>query len=100
MTEKCTNCGRTKYETAADAKTLDFLEELQSGVYTCCQISHWAHEQWLAWCEAIQEDLQRSDAATGWPASNDTHLGFVPVRLRQQQARGSETVAISAKTTL
>jgi hypothetical protein len=85
MTAKCTNCGRTEYEITADAKILDLLEEFQSGVYTCCQVSEWAHEQWLAWAEARQEDSQRLDDATGWSEFDGSEVVFVPVRLRLQR---------------
>jgi hypothetical protein len=86
MTDKCMNCGNTESQTTTDAKTLGFLEEFQSGVYTCCQISEWAHEQWLAWIEARQEDSQRTDDATRWSEFDDSQVVFVRVRHRRQQA--------------
>jgi hypothetical protein len=58
MTDKCTKCGRAEPQIKADAKTLGLLQELESGVYTCCQISQWTDEQWLAWFRATQEDQE------------------------------------------
>jgi hypothetical protein len=61
------------------------LEELQSGVYTCCEISEWADEQWLAWFEATQEDGKVLDNVTIRPEFIETNVVLVPVRLRRQQ---------------
>jgi hypothetical protein len=96
MTDKCMNCGNTEAQTTADAKTLGFLQELQSGVYTCCQISEWTHEQWLAWFEARQEDSKRVNDVARWPEFDDSQVVFVPVRRRRQQApwyRNSDDVS-------
>jgi len=59
MISKCRLCGCTEVDSIADAKTLGLEEELQNGVYTCCQIAAWAHEQWLAWFEETKEDAKR-----------------------------------------
>ena len=56
MTEKCKICGRSDSQVLADAGTLGLLQEFQCGIYTCCQISEWADEQWLAWSKAADED--------------------------------------------
>jgi hypothetical protein len=87
MTNKCTNCGRTESQITSDAKTLGLLQELQSGVHTCCQIVAWADEQWLAWFEATQEDSGLVDNITSRPPSDDSDIerALVPVRLRRRQ---------------
>ena len=54
MISTCRLCGCTEADSIADAKTLGLEEELQNGVYTCCQIAAWAHEQPLAWFEATK----------------------------------------------
>jgi hypothetical protein len=81
MTDKCTKCGRAEPQITADARTLGLLQELQSGMYTCCQISQWADEQWLAWCNATQED----QSVTIRPEFSEVELVLVPVRLRRPQ---------------
>jgi hypothetical protein len=81
MTDKCMKCGRAEPQVTADAETLGVLQELQSGVYTCCQISQWADEQWLAWFKATQEDQD----VTIRPEFSEPELVLVPVRLRRQQ---------------
>lgn len=85
MTDRCTKCGRTESQIISDARSLGLLEELQSGVYTCCEISQWADEQWLAWFEATQEDGKPLDAVPMRPEFTDTNVVLVPVRLRRQQ---------------
>jgi len=85
MADICTSCGRTESQTIADANTLGLLQELRSGVYTCCQISEWADEQWSAWFEATQEDMKRFDGTISSPDFDDKEEVFVPVRRRQQQ---------------
>jgi hypothetical protein len=85
MNEKCKNCGRAESQITADAKTLGLVQELQSGVYTCCQISEWADEQWLAWLEATQDDNKDDDDVTIRPEFGETDVILVPVRLRRQQ---------------
>jgi hypothetical protein len=83
--DKCTKCRRTKSQITADARSLGLLEELQSGVYTCCEISQWADEQWLAWFEATQEDGKVLEDVTIRPEFTETNVVLVPVRLRRQQ---------------
>ena len=56
MTHTCKTCGRTESQAIADAKSLGLLQELQSGIHTCCQIAEWADEQASAWFEATRED--------------------------------------------
>ena len=87
MTNECTNCRRTESQITADAKTLGLLQELQSRVYTCCQIAEWADEQSLAWFEATQEDRRLVDNMTDRPHfdDSDTEGVLVPVRLRRRQ---------------
>ena len=48
MNKNCKRRGHTESKITADAKTLGLLQELENGVYTCCQISQWADEQCLA----------------------------------------------------
>jgi hypothetical protein len=86
MISECTKCGRTESQITAEAKTLGLLQEFQSGVYTCCQISEWAQEQWLAWAEARQEDSNALIDTTGWSEFDGSGVVFVPVRLRRQRA--------------
>jgi hypothetical protein len=85
MTNKCAKCGRTESQTTADAKTLGLLQELQCRVYTCCQITEWADEQWLAWVEATQQNTQLIDDASIRPEFNESEVMLVPVRLCRQQ---------------
>jgi hypothetical protein len=77
MISKCRLCGCTEADSIADAKTLGLEEELQKGVYTCCQIAAWAHEQWLAWFEATNEDA-RPDLPDERSQKNDL-IQFVAV---------------------
>jgi hypothetical protein len=83
--DKCTKCGRIKSQVTADARSLGLLEELQSGVYSCCEISQWADEQWLAWFEATQEDRKVLEDVTIRPEFTETNVVLVPVRLHRQQ---------------
>jgi hypothetical protein len=64
MNEICRSCGSTESQIVDDARTLGLLKELQSGIYTCCQIVVWADEQWLAWVEAAEEDSKAVDDVT------------------------------------
>ena len=75
MTDKCSKCGRTRSQIAADAKTLGLLEEWQTGTYTCCEISQWADEQWLAWVEATKEDAKPLGDLNIRPEFTETDLG-------------------------
>ena len=85
MIGKCRKCGRAESQIIADAKALGLLQELQSRVYTCCQISKWADEQSLAWSRATQEDNKGIDNVTIRPEFSEANLVLVPVRLRRQQ---------------
>jgi hypothetical protein len=85
MPDKCTRCGRTESQIIADAKTLGLLQEFESGLYSCCQISEWAEEQCQAWFEALAEDDR---LAAGEPTGleiDDSSTIFVPVPLRRKQ---------------
>ena len=82
MSKRCETCGRTECEAIADAKTLGLYEELQSGVYTCCQIAAWADEQWLAWSEAANDEASRSDGFMDG-AEPQAEAVLVPVRFRR-----------------
>jgi hypothetical protein len=84
MTKTCIACRRTEDQIIADAKALGLLEELQSGLCTCCQISQWADEQCQAWFEATQLDGGRDDL-TGKAAVIEAETVFVPVRHRPVQ---------------
>jgi hypothetical protein len=84
MTDKCMNCGRSASQAVADAKSLGLLEEFQNGIYTCCQVSDWADEQWLAWFEATQQDGRRMDALTS-RSLDESDAVPAPVRFRMPQ---------------
>ena len=84
MTDTCTACGRTGSQAMADARSLGLELELQSGVYTCCQIAEWADEQSLAWFEATQEDGKRTDRVTE-PLELEAEAVLVHVRSRRPQ---------------
>lgn len=83
MNSKCAVCGCTELEAIAEARSLDLYEELQSGVYTCCQIAQWADEQFLAWFEAAHEDGKLINDVTKSLESEPTEAVVVPVRLRR-----------------
>ena len=84
MSKVCEICGYNQSQVLADAKSLGLEEEFERGIYTCCQITEWADEQWLAWFEAIgaDEDRLREAARLLQPPEENV---FVPVRLRQPQ---------------
>lgn len=83
MTHTCTTCGRTESQAIADARSLGLQQALQSGIYTCCQITEWADEQALAWFEATHED--------GMPTRDVTELASqaeaVLVRVRPRRVQ-------------
>ena len=83
MISKCRLCGCTEADSIADAKTLGLEEEIQNGVYTCCQIAAWAHEQWLAWFEATKEDAKRGCEKTVRADYEKAEMALVPVRFRR-----------------
>ena len=60
----CRNCGCTNAQAAADAFILGFQDELNSGVYSCCQVVTWADEQWVAWSEAAEQDGKSREDVT------------------------------------
>jgi hypothetical protein len=78
-------CGRFGEQVVADASSLGLLEEFQSGVYTCCQISEWADEQWLAWFQATQEEVERVDDFAARRTYGDAGAVLVPVRFKRPQ---------------
>jgi hypothetical protein len=67
MNHICMTCGSTESQALIDARALGFEEELQNGVYTCCQIVTWADEQWLVWLEAARQDLKSANKVTRPP---------------------------------
>jgi len=85
MIGMCTNCGRTESQAIADAKTLGLLQELQVGIYTCCQISEWADEQWSAWAEATRQDCNLAEHVITRPERTEAEPVLVPLRRRRPQ---------------
>ena len=85
MIKKCTTCGRSESQILADAKTLGLQQELESGIYTCCQISEWADEQWLAWFEAAHEGAKDADEVTSRQHFGGAEPALVPVRFQRCQ---------------
>lgn len=85
MAKKCTICGRSDSQIIADAKALGLLQEFQCGRYTCCQISEWADEQWLAWSKAAHEDAQYPDHVDSPRLPDWAEPALVPVRFRRSQ---------------
>jgi hypothetical protein len=83
MSNTCRICGSRESQTIADARTLGLLNELQSGVYTCCQIVAWADEQWLAWAQAAEEDGKWADDVTRPLESAEAETVIIPIRLRR-----------------
>jgi hypothetical protein len=85
MTEKCKICGRSDSQVLTDAETLGLLQEFQCGIYTCCQISEWADEQWLAWSKAADEDASYNDEPDSPQCADGAEPVLVPVRFRRPQ---------------
>ena len=85
MTKKCIICGRPESQLIADAKALGLLQEFQCGRYTCCQISEWADEQWLAWSKAAHEEANSADEPDSLRCPEGAEPFLVPVRLRRPQ---------------
>jgi hypothetical protein len=85
MTKKCITCGRSDSQVIADAKALGLLQELQGGKYTCCQISEWGDEQWLAWSQAADEDANHADRPDNPRILHGNEPVLVPVRFRRPQ---------------
>jgi hypothetical protein len=85
MHKKCTICGRSESQVTADAKALGLVQELECGIYSCCQISEWADEQSLAWAKAAHEDAiytEEQDSPRSLDAAEPT---LVTVRVRRRQ---------------
>ena len=91
MNEICRSCGSTEFQIVDDARTLGLLKELQSGIYTCCQIVGWADEQWLAWVEAAEEDGKAVDDVTRPLESAEEETAVVPVRRRSDSRLGDDS---------
>lgn len=92
MSDVCLNCGRTRFEAIAEAKTLGLEQELLGGLYTCCQIGEWADEQLMAWLDATCDDGKSNveKAPTLYEPVDLVELGeteeiFVHVRTRRQR---------------
>jgi|SRR5579863_617974 len=85
MTNECAICGRSGSQVIADAKTLGLLQEFESGIYSCCQISEWADEQWMAWYKAADEDANCVDKANSQLRPSEAEPVLVPVRFRRPQ---------------
>src|SRR5260370_33510360 len=85
MSNICRICGSRESQTIADARTLGLLKELQSGIYTCCQIVAWADEQCLAWVQAGGEDGNWADDVTMPLESAEEEKGIIPLRRRMRQ---------------
>jgi hypothetical protein len=85
MSKKCANCGRSESEIFADAKALGLYQQLQCGIYTCCQISQWAEEQSAAWFEATHDDAMVADEMIRQPDVAAADPVLVPVRMRRPQ---------------
>jgi hypothetical protein len=79
------NCGCTESLAIAHAKALGLLQELQSGIYTCCQVAEWADEQLSAWLEATQQDGKGVDDVPARPDLGEAEASLVPARLRRGQ---------------
>jgi hypothetical protein len=78
----CRRCGCKQATAAADARAIGFLEEFLAGTYTCCQVVHWADEQWLAWQLAACEDGKTPEEVTN-PLEIKPDALFVPVHVRK-----------------
>ena len=92
MSHLCKTCASTESEAVANAKALGLLQELQTGVYTCCQIRQWTREQSLAWSEAAQQDGHSADSLTNRPELEEPEAVLVPVRLRRRNGfSGNQT---------
>ena len=87
MSETCRICDSTEPQAIANAKALGLEQEFQGGMYSCCQVAKWAHEQSLAWLEAGHENSAPAPDLTKLPESPQTETALVPVRLRRQQIR-------------
>jgi hypothetical protein len=85
MNDRCQNCGSGESEAVANGTTLGLSQEFQSGIYTCCQLATWAHEQWCAWVETTYRDFEGSTHQVDDGAEiTETEAMLVPVRFRQR----------------
>ena len=78
----CTTCGSTKHQVIADARTLSLKSHFQNGLYSCCQITAWADEQWLAWLVAAEQDGKWADDVTRPLECEDTEA-VAPIAMRR-----------------
>jgi len=79
----CEACGLAESQAVTDAKTLGLFEEFRCGVYSCCQVGAWADEQWLAWFEALDEDMRNAETGLGWAEQSESDTALIPVRFRR-----------------
>jgi hypothetical protein len=80
----CRRC-RCNEAAAADARTVGLLDEFLAGIYTCCQVVHWADEQWLAWQEAGGQDRKVPEEVAR-PLEVEPDALFVPVLVRKRKS--------------
>jgi hypothetical protein len=66
-----------------EAKTLGLQNEFHRGIYSCCQITDWAHEQRSVWLEATQQDAKDPHDLSASTELGDAEPVLVPVRLRR-----------------
>ena len=85
MSTTCITCRRSNPQIFADAKALGLLEQFQCGIYSCCQISEWADEQWLAWSKAAHEDANVAGEANSQNYGLVNEALLVPIRFRRPQ---------------
>ncbi len=83
MRNTCRGCGASESQAIANAKALGLELELQSGVYTCCQVANWAREQLSAWREAAKEDCETAHELRERAESKEAEAALVPVRVRR-----------------
>ena len=81
----CRRCGCTEPQAAADARAIGLLGEFLDGTYSCCQVVHWADEQWLAWLEAGREDGKAPEEIVS-PIEIEADAQFVPVHVRKRKS--------------
>ena len=84
MTDRCKTCGCTRGEVEVDARTLDLLDDFQTGRYRCCDIVRWADEQRLAWLDATDQDANEAWQMTETAPIPEQESAFVPVRTRRR----------------
>ncbi|MBV8552822.1 MAG: hypothetical protein JOY54_16120 [Acidobacteriaceae bacterium] len=85
MSKICTVCGYDKSRVIADARALGLEEDFSNGLYSCCQIARWADEQWEAWLEAMQQDLEAASARDSIVEAVDLDAALVYVRKHRQK---------------